>query len=419
MCTQHGNEIEKHPFIPYGRQSVDEEDILEVINVLRSDWLTTGPKVNEFELAVSEYIGSRYAVAVSNGTAALHAAMHAAGIQKGDEVILPPMTFVATANAIVYQGGTPVFADINPETLLIDPVKAEEKITPNTKAIVAVDYAGQPCDYSALKSLSDKYNLILIADSCHSLGARYKGSAVGTLADLTVFSFHPVKHITTGEGGMVVTESKELSEKMRRFRNHGITIDHRQRMRRGIWHYEMESPGYNYRITDFQCALGINQLKKLPDWIKKRQHIAERYNAEFYDIPFIKPLSVYEGLSHAYHLYVLRVGCNGERHNRTSFFDGLRSKGIGANVHYKPVHMYQYYRNRFGYEKGYCPHAEAAYEQIISLPMFPELTDNEISRVIHAVKELSNIPDHGKGTSFSGQGEPDISCSDKIAVTLP
>jgi perosamine synthetase len=267
--------------IPYGRQSIDENDIQAVVEVLKSDWLTTGPKVQEFEQAIADYVGAKYAVAVSNGTAALHATMYALGIGAGDEVIVPPMTFAASANCVVYQGGTPIFVDVDLDTLLIDSNEVERKITPKTKAIIAVDYGGQPCEYDVLRDICARFNIALVADGCHALGAKYKNQFVGTLADATVFSFHPVKHITTGEGGMITTDNDELARRMRIFRNHGITTDHRQRDAQGSWFYEMVDLGYNYRITDFQCALGISQLKKLPEWIDRRREIAQKYDKAF------------------------------------------------------------------------------------------------------------------------------------------
>ena len=296
-------------YIPYGRQQIDEDDIQAVVKVLRSDWLTTGPKVSEFEQAVADFVGAKYAVAVNSGTAALHAAMYAIGIGPGDEVILPPMTFAATANAVVFQGGTPVFADVDPDTLLIDPNEVEDKITPRTKAIVAVDYAGQPCDYDALRAIAERNGLFLVADACHALGAEYKGKKVGTLADLTVFSFHPVKHITTGEGGMVTTYDPEFAERMRMFRNHGITRNPSKFLNANSpmpsapcsnlhapcdmpFYYEMHDLGYNYRITDLQCALGLSQLKKLPNFLERRREIATCYDKALADIPGIEPLGL-------------------------------------------------------------------------------------------------------------------------------
>ena len=375
--------------IPYGRQWIDEEDIEAVVEVLRSDWLTTGPKVREFEEQFACITGADEAVAVSSGTAALHSIMYAIGVSPGDEVILPPMTFVATANAIVFQGGKPVFVDVDPDTLLIDPEQVKEKITPRTKAIVAVDYAGQPCDYEVLRSIADYYGIILIADACHALGAGYKGKKVGNLADLTAFSFHPVKHITTGEGGMVTTNDTNFADKMRRFRNHGIDSDHRQRIERGTWHYDMVDLGYNYRITDIQCALGLSQLRKLPNWLIRRQEIAQQYNKAFSHISGIRPLKVAPEVYHAYHLYVLSCFPNILPIDRDALFARLREECIGANVHYIPVHLHPYYQKRFCYQKGQYPNAENAYERIISLPIFPRMLDMDVKAVIHAVIEVA------------------------------
>jgi perosamine synthetase len=369
--------------IPYGHQCIEEDDIQAVAEVLRSDWITTGPAVGAFEKSVAGFVGAAYGVAVSSGTAALHTAMYAIGVGPGDEVIVPTMTFAATANAVVFQGATPVFCDVDAETLLIAPDLVEAKVSPATKAIIAVDYAGQPCDYDALREIADRNNLVLIADACHSLGAAYRGRKVGTLADLTVFSFHPVKHITTGEGGMVVTDNAEYCRRMAIFRNHGISADHRQRAERGSWFYEMVDLGYNYRITDFQCALGMSQLKKLPAWIKRRQEIASRYDKAFSNLEPVEPLAVASNVSHVYHLYVIKL-LNMER---DKIFNSLREMGIGVNVHYIPVHLHPFYRERFGTREGMCPVAETVYEQILSLPMFPALTNEDVDTVISAVRE--------------------------------
>jgi perosamine synthetase len=374
--------------IPYGRQWIDEEDIQAVVEVLRSDWLTTGPMVEKFEAAVAKFVGAKYAVAVSSGTAALHAAMDAAGIGPGDEVIVPPMTFVATANAVVFQGGTPIFADVDSGMLLIDPVQVESKITSRTKAILTVDFAGQPCDYDALRDIADHHGLTLIADACHALGAEYKGKKVGTLADLTVFSFHPVKHITTGEGGMVVTDNPEFAEKMRRFRNHGIPTDHRQRTEMGTWYYEMMDLGCNYRLTDFQCALGLSQMRKLPGWLRRRHEIAQRYDGAFAEMTVVEPLKGRPDISHAYHLYVIRIDPEKSGVDRGSLFQALRADAIGVNVHYIPVHLHPFYRKHFDTKPGMFPVAEAAYEKLLSLPIFPAMSDQNVEDVIKAVSKV-------------------------------
>lgn len=369
--------------IPYGHQCIDEDDIQAVVDVLRSDWITTGPAVEAFEKRVAEFVGAEYGVAVSSGTAALHTAVFATGLKPGDEVIVPAMTFAATANAVVFQGATPVFCDVDTETLLVAPDLVEAKISPRTKAIIAVDYAGQPCDYDALREIADKNKLILIADACHSLGASYRGRKVGTLADLTVFSFHPVKHITTGEGGMVVTDELQYQRRMVMFRNHGITTNYRQRAEKGSWFYEMVDLGYNYRITDFQCALGMSQLKKLPGWIKRRKEIASRYDKVFKNLGLIEPLVVTSNVSHVYHLYIVKL----QNIERDKVFNSLREAGVGVNVHYIPVYLHPFYRERFGTKRGMCPVAEAAYEQILSLPVFPAMADEDVDTVISAVRE--------------------------------
>lgn len=370
--------------IPYGHQWIDEEDIQAVADVLRSDWLTTGPMVEEFEHAVADYVNAGHAVAVSSGTAALHAAMFALGIGPGDEVIVPPMTFAATANCVVYQGGTPVFVDIDPDTLLIDPEKAAAAITENTKAVIAVDYAGQPCGYDRLRDISTGHGIALVADSCHALGAEYKGRKAGCLADLTAFSFHPVKHITTGEGGMITTNNEDFAKRMRIFRNHGITTDHRQRESKESWVYEMAELGYNYRITDFQCALGLSQLRRLPSFVHRRREIANMYDQAFASFKEINPLQTLpDGIS-SHHLYVIRVK------DRDRIFAKLRRKGIGVNVHYIPVHLQPYYQKIFSTSEGVCPVAEKAYHGILSLPIFPRMDDNDIERVVTAIGEELN-----------------------------
>jgi len=374
--------------LPYARQWLYEDDIAAVVEVLRSQWLTTGPKVAEFERAFAEFVGTREAVAVSNGTAALHAAMYAIGIGPGDEAIVPPMTFAASANCVVFQGGTPVFADVDPDTLLLDPAQVEAKITPRTKAIIAVDYTGQPCDYDALRAIADRHGLILVADACHAPGGSYNGRPVGSLADLSIFSFHPVKHITTGEGGMITTDDPQLAQRMRVFRNHGISSDHRQREQQGSWFYEIADLGYNYRLADLQCALGMSQLRKLPGWVARRQEIARRYDAAFAEIPAVEPLSVREDVSHAYHLYVIQLDLTQLQATRSEVFAALRAEGIGVNVHYIPVHLHPFYRERFGIGPGLCPVAEAAYEQLISLPMFPAMTDEDVEDVVMAISKV-------------------------------
>jgi perosamine synthetase len=378
----------RQTLLPYGRQWIGEEDIAAVVEVLRSDWLTTGPKVPQFEAALAVVAGTAEAVAVANGTAALHAAMYALGIGPGDEVIVPAITFAATANAIVFQGGTPVFADVDPDTLLIDPASAEARMTDKTKAIIAVDYAGQACDYDTLNHIARSRDLVLVADACHAIGGTYRGRPVGSLAAVSILSFHPVKHVTTGEGGAVVTSDPQLARRARLFRNHGITTDHRQREQQGSWVYEMVDLGYNYRLSDIQCALGITQLAKLPQSIARRQAIAARYDAALAELPEIRPLGVRGDVSHAYHLYVIRLQPERLRVDRGQVFRALRAEGIGVNVHYIPVHLHPYYRKTFATGPGLCPEAERAYEQIVSLPMFPAMTDQDVQDVINALEKV-------------------------------
>jgi len=374
--------------LPYGRQWVQDDDIDGVVEVLRSDWLTTGPKVVDFERAFGECAGTGEAVAVSSGTAALHTAMYALGISPGDEVIVPSLTFVATANCVVFQGGTPVFADVEQDTLLMDPVQVEAKITSRTKAIIAVDYCGQPCDYDVLRSIADRHHLSLVADACHALGGRYKGRPVGSLADLSTFSFHPTKHITSGEGGMVTTNDSNAARRMRSFRNHGLTKDSHEREQAGSWFYEMVNLGYNYRLTDLQCALGMSQLGKLTAWVSRRQEIARRYDSAFSDMTSVHPLRVQRDVSHPYHLYVIQLDLTQLHTTREKVFTALRDLGIGVNVHYIPVHLHPFYRKHFGTGPGLCPVAESAYERILSLPIFPRMTDNDVDVVIAAVGKV-------------------------------
>jgi perosamine synthetase len=384
-----GGKPVREKMLPYGHQWIDDEDIAAVIDILRSDWITTGPKVSEFEHEFAEFTGSKEAVVVSSGTAALHAAMYALGIKPKDEVIVSPMTFAASANCILFQGGTPVFSDVDAGTLLLDTSKINSRVTPRTKAIIAVDYAGHPCNYDSLRELADENELKLVADSCHALGASYKGRKTGSLADLNIFSLHPVKHITTGEGGVITTDDPELARKMRIFRNHGISSDHRQREMEGSWYYEMVDLGYNYRLTDFQCALGISQLRKLPGWIKRRQQIAECYDKAFQNSSTINPLEKNLDVVHAYHLYVVRINTELLKATRAEIFSALRAEGIGVNVHYIPVHLHPFYRQKFGTGPGLCPIAEQSYEQIISLPIFPKMSNDDVGDVVNAVFKVT------------------------------
>lgn len=368
----------KTPIIPYGHQWIDNEDIKEVVKVLKSDWLTQGPKIEEFEKAVAKYCGAKYGVAFSSGTAALHCAYNAVGIKNGDEIITTPLTFMATSNTLVFCGAKPVFVDIDKETLNIDPEKIEKKITNKTKAIATVDFAGLPCDYNKIFKIAKENNLLVIEDACHALGAEYKGKKVGSFSDITVLSFHPVKHITTCEGGMALTNNKNFYENLKLFRNHGIV----KKPKKGKWYYEMKNPGLNYRITDVQCALGLSQLKKLNRFLKKRREIAEIYDKAFKGMAKII-LPKGSGFSKsAWHLYPIQVK------NRKKVFDKLQKKGIGVQVHYMPLHLHPFYRDKFGYKKKDFPVAEEYYEKAISLPIFPKMTNKEIQYIINSVKKI-------------------------------
>jgi len=383
-----GGSPTRQTMLPYGRQAIDESDIAAVVKALRNDLLTTGPLVTEFEHTFAKSIGAAEAVAVSSGTAALHAAMFAIGISPGDEVIVPAMTFAATANSVVYCGGKPIFADVNPNTLLIDPIDVERKITPRTRAIIGVDYAGQPCDYVALRTLANQHGLQLVADACHAMGGKDSNQSVGTLADLNVFSLHPVKHITSGEGGLVSTDDIALAARMRLFRNHGITTDHQQRTKNGQWFYEMTELGFNYRITDFQCALGMSQLQKLEQWVNKRQYIAKLYDIAFASVEEVSPLLVRQGVFHAYHLYVIQLSTENLKVGRDQIFAAMRAEGIGVNVHYVPVHLHPYYKMHFNTRLGVCPVSEASYERILTLPMFPEMSRDDVFSVVSALTKI-------------------------------
>ena len=389
LAIQGGTPV-RNVMLPYGHQSIDQVDVQAVVEVLRSDWLTTGPKVAEFEQAFANSVGTREAVAVSNGTAALQAAMFALGIEAGDEVIVPAITFVATANCVIYQGGTPVFADVDPDTLLLDPAQIEAKITSRTKAIIAVDYGGQPCDYDTLLSIAEHFRVALVADACHALGGAYKGRPVGSLTNLNAFSLHPVKPITSGEGGVVTTDVEGLAQRMRIFRNHGITTDHRQRAEQGDFFYEMVDLGYNHRLTDLQCALGLSQLRRLPGFVRRRREIAVRYDDAFSDEPAVIPLAVNADLFHAYHLYVVQLDLEQLRADRAQIFAAMRAENIGVNVHYIPVYLHPYYQQQ-QCMNGSCPVAESAYEQLLSLPIFPAMANEDVDFVIEAINKVLNV----------------------------
>ena len=381
----HGGRPVREGMLPYGRQWLTDADVEAVVEVLRSDWITTGPKIAEFEEAVAGLAGARHAVAFSSGTAALHGAAFAAGLGPGDEAITTPLTFCATANAVLYQGATPVFADVSDDTLTIDPDQVRRRLTPHTKAILPVDYAGHPADLDPLLALAQRHGLVVIEDAAHALGARYRGRPVGCISHMTVFSFHPVKHLTTAEGGMVTTDNADLALRLRAFRSHGIASDPRVRQAEGQWYYEMTALGFNYRLTDVACALGLSQMPRLGANVARRREIAQRYGAELSGAPALTLPAVSADVEHAWHLYPVRVDASIDR---AEVFRALRAEGLGVNVHYVPVHLHPYYRNRFGYRGGEFPVAEAAYGRLISLPMFHGMSDTDADDVIAAVRKV-------------------------------
>lgn len=374
----------RETLLPYGRQWLDEADKAAVMRVLDGDFITQGPAIEAFERKVAEYAGTRYAVAFCNGTAALHAACFAAGIGPGDEVITSPITFLASSNCVLYMGGKPVFADIRPDTYNIDPEKVEAAITERTKAIIPVDFTGQPAEMDRLKAIADKHGLVIIEDAAHSLGATWDGRKVGTLADMTMFSFHPVKPVTTGEGGMIVTDNEDCYRKLLRFRNHGMTRDRAELLADdGPWYYEMHDLGYNYRMTDIQAALGASQMEKLDRFMARRREIAQSYNEAFADLPNVTVPVQHPKAASSWHLYVLRWKV-GDGVDRRAIFEALRAENIGVNVHYIPVYRQPYYRS-LGYHAQGCPEAERFYESALSLPIFPRMSEKDIQDVIQAV----------------------------------
>ena len=401
--------------LPYGRQTISEDDIAAVVAALRSDFLTQGPLIEEFEQRFAEKVGAKHAVAVNNATAALHLAMRVAGIGKGDRVVTSPITFLASANAAAYVGAIPDFADIDPLSYTLDPVSLEKHWKPDTRAVVAVDYAGQASDLPEISRIARARGAIVIDDACHATGGAFHSSAApgkswklggNPWADITTFSFHPVKTMTTGEGGMLVTDRKDWADRARLLRSHGIVRDPAQftaaqanepkdidlLAEKGPWFYEMQDLGYNYRLTDLQCALGLSQLKRLDSFIARRREIVATYNRAFADIRWLKT----PGLRHAadtattsWHLYTVQIDFAAIGQTRTETMARLRSAGIGSQVLYVPVHLQPWYRRTFGYDEGKCPAAESFYSRALSLPLFPTMTDADVSKVVSAVRSLT------------------------------
>lgn len=374
----------------YGRQWIDEDDVQAVAETLRSDFITCGPKVDEMERRLEAYTGAKYAVAVSNGTAALHCACIAAGIGPGDEVITTPITFAASANCVLYCGATPIFADINPETYNIDPASIREKITDKVKAIVAVDFTGQAVENEEIRKICDEYNLIFIEDAAHAIATKYNGKQVGSIADMTCFSFHPVKTITGGEGGAVTTNNEEFYKKLVLAHTHGITHDEEQMEgapHEGPWYYEEIALGYNYRITDFQAALIVSQMKKLDNFAARRKEIVKKYDKAFSLIPEIFVQKEIPQSDTCRHLYIIRLNLDKLNCTRRQFFDAMSAENVQCQIHYVPVYWFPHYKH-LGYEKGLCPKAEEIYKGIMSIPLYPKMTDQDVEDVIYAVKKV-------------------------------
>lgn len=377
--------------IYYGHQYLDEADYQAVLDVLKSDYLTCGPRIDELEERLCSITGAKYAVAVSNGTAALHVACMAAGVGEGDEVITTPITFAASANCALYCGATPVFADIDEKTWNIDPESVRAHITERTKAVVAVDFTGQSTKLDELKEICREHHLVLITDGAHSIGTKYKGQPTGSIADMTTFSFHPVKTVTAGEGGAITTNDPELYRRLVLYKAHGITRDAAQMSREpeGSWYYEQVELGYNYRMTDIQAGLLLSQLDKLEAFSKRRKEIVARYNEAFSKLEQVTVQEEIPESDTTRHLYILRLNTEKLSINRREFFDAMGAENIVCNVHYIPVYYFPYYQ-KLGYRKGICPKAEALYEEILTLPLHYGMTDRDVEDVICAVEKIAS-----------------------------
>lgn len=371
-------------FLPYARHSIEGDDIAAVAEALAGDWLTQGPTVARFEEALAAQAGATYAVAFATGTAALHAACWAAGLGPGDEAVTTPLTFAATANGIVYRGARPVFADIDAATLNADPDAVKRAVTARTRVLLPVDFAGLPCDYDALLPIAREHGWVVIADAAHSLGGAYGGRPVGALADMTAFSFHPAKLITSGEGGAVLTNRSDFAERLRRMRHHGIRYGDPQRP----WRYEIEEPGHNYRITDFQCALGLSQLGKLERFWSVRDRLARRYRERLAGSPFIELPALPEGRRHGWHLFPVLLRLERLAADQDTLLRALRAENIGVQLHYPLVYRHPFYRARFGYGPGLCPVAEAVEQRLVTLPLFPSMTEADQDDVLRALDRV-------------------------------
>lgn len=386
----HGGQPVRNNKIYYGRQCIEDDDIQAVVDTLRSPFITCGPKVAEMEAKLAQYVGAKHAVICSNGTAALHCACIAAGIGPGDEVITTPITFAASSNCALYCGARPVFADIDPTTYNIDPESIRAHITAKTKAVIAVDFTGQAVKIKEIRQICDEFGLIFIEDAAHAIGTKYNGQAIGSLADMTCFSFHPVKNITCGEGGAITTNSDELHKKLVLAHTHGITHDEQlmeEAPHEGIWYYEQISMGFNYRMTDFQAALLINQLKKIGRFKQRRSKIVNRYNEAFKNLEGIIVQQEIPESDTCRHLYIIRLDLDKLTCTRREFFDAMSAENVQCQIHYIPVYWFPYYKH-MGYKHGLCPNAEEIYKGILSIPLYPLLSDDDVEDVIHAVTKI-------------------------------
>lgn len=390
MLAINGGEAIRDATIYYGRQWINELDIDEVCKILKGDLITCGPKVVELEEALASYTNAKYAVAVNSGTSALHCACIAAGIVPGDEVITTPLTFAASANCILYCGGKPVFADIDPNTYNINPESIEMLITEKTKAIIAVDYTGQAVDIKRIREICDRHHLVFIEDAAHAIGTRYNGESIGSLADMTCFSFHPVKTVTAGEGGAITTNDAVLYEKLVLAHAHGITYDEEKMIdgpHEGPWCYEQVSLGFNYRMTDFQAALLISQMKRLESFKRRRVEIVRQYDDAFQEMEGIIVQKEIPESDTCRHLYVIRLDLEKLTCTRRQFFDAMVAEHVQPQIHYVPVYWFPYYQ-KLGYKKGLCPVAEEIYKGIMSIPLYPKMSDKDVEDVINAVKKV-------------------------------
>ncbi len=392
VCTPHlalyGGPPVREELLPYSHHRIHRADVDAVVEVLNSGWLTQGPEGREFEEAFASFVNARFAVSFSSGTAALHGAVFAAGLEPGFEAITTPLTFCATANCSLFVGAEPRFVDIRDDTLAIDPERIAEAIGPRTRALIPVDYAGAPAELDAIRALADRHGLVVIEDASHALGAELDGRRVGGLSTLTTFSLHPAKHVAAGEGGVVTTDDPTRASRLKRFRSHGIDRDAPTRRAEGSWYYDMQDLGYNYRLSDLASALARSQLKSLPDGLQRRSQIADRYSTAFAGLAGLRLPAQQKGCRSAWHLYPVRVDSRILGASRDEVIAALRAEGIAASVHYRPVHLQSYYRNRFGYAEGDYPIAERAGEELISLPLFPGMLDRDIADVIEAVRKV-------------------------------